>query len=75
LEIEAVVQGCITAEDIPGPGDDNPNSFIPDGPVSPEHVVVSGDLEAVSLATGATAACRRGEVIDQAVLIPTNKDA
>lgn len=70
LEIEAVFQGRIAAEDIPGPGDDNPNIFIPDGPVSPEHVVVSRDLEAVS-----SAVCVRGEVIDQAVLIPSHADA
>jgi hypothetical protein len=72
LEVNRIAQGRIALEAVAGPCDDNPRAFIPDGPVAPQYVVVSRDLKARE--AGAEA-CGRGEVIDQAVLIPKNRDA
>jgi hypothetical protein len=58
---------------VPGPGDDNPNIFIPDGPVSLQHVVVAPDRKADSCCHRGT--CGSGEVVDQTVFVSTHYDA
>src|SRR6267142_1139716 len=73
LDVEAVFQCGIALEAIPGPLDGNPRTFIPYGPVSPQHVVVSRDQDAAD--TGGTRGCGSGEVIDQAISVSTNKNA
>jgi hypothetical protein len=71
-EVEGVSQGCVARDAVPGPRDHDAGAFIPDGSVAPQHVVVSCDLKA---AANGKDVCGRGEVIDQAVLVPPNGDA